>query len=254
MASKKEKASTNSDQPLDYWQESARPLAALAFIAPMLVAYEAGVLLLGPAAPRNGADVWLRQWLDLLGFGQYFLLPAAACGILLAWHHTTGEPWRLRPGVLAGMGVESLLLGFVLLVLAQAQGSLSSLEATTAAAAGAGHTAGPHFASRVISYFGAGIYEELLFRLMLLPLLVGVLRLAGAARPLSLTVAVVVGSALFSAAHYRAFTSLGDELQWYSFAFRMLAGFFFSVLFIRRGFGIAAGSHALYDVFVALFF
>lgn len=258
--------------PLDYWHESARPLAALAFIAPMLAAYEGGVLLLGTSAPRNGADVWLRQWLDLLGFGQYFLLPLAACGILLAWHHTTHEPWRLRLGVLAGMGLESLLLGFFLLLAAQLQGSLLATEGVTEskrsaqratevhenwripprAAAEADRGASVDFFTRVISYCGAGIYEELLFRLMLIPVLAGALRLFGAPQAMSLWVAVLLGSVVFSAAHYRVFTTVGDEFAWFSFLFRALAGLFFSALFIRRGFGIAAGSHALYDVFVAL--
>lgn len=243
------KTAATQNAPLDYWHESARPLAALAFVAPMLAAYEGGVLLLGTSAPRNGADVWLRQWLDLLGFGQYFLLPLAACGILLAWHHTTHQPWRLRPSVLAGMGLESLLLGFFLLVAAQLQGSLVSLP-TVAAEAERGTSV--EFFTRVISYCGAGIYEELLFRLMLIPALAGGLRLLGAPRLVSLAGAVLVGSVLFSAAHYRIFTTVGDEFAWFTFLFRALAGLFFSALFIRRGFGIAAGAHALYDVFVAL--
>src|SRR5688500_7164859 len=45
----------------DYWQQSRRPLASLAFVAPLLLLYEIGVLVLGAHAVRNGADVWLRQ-------------------------------------------------------------------------------------------------------------------------------------------------------------------------------------------------
>ncbi len=52
-----------------YWQQSRRPLVSLAFILPLLALYEGGVLLLGPSAIRNGADVWLRQLLDQLGLG-----------------------------------------------------------------------------------------------------------------------------------------------------------------------------------------
>ena len=36
-----------------YWAESQRPLAALAFIAPLLMAYELGVIVLGPEAVRS---------------------------------------------------------------------------------------------------------------------------------------------------------------------------------------------------------
>ena len=70
----------------DYWHQSRRPLASLAFMTPLLVLSELGVLALGSHAVRNGADVWLRQLLDLLGFSQYFLLPLLTVAIPLAWH------------------------------------------------------------------------------------------------------------------------------------------------------------------------
>jgi hypothetical protein len=79
----------------DYWEQSRRPLASLAFVTPLLAIYELGVLWLGPQAMRNGADVWLRQWLDGVGFSQYFLLPILTLGMLLAWHYTTRDPWRV---------------------------------------------------------------------------------------------------------------------------------------------------------------
>ena len=81
---------------IDYWGGSSRPLVSLFFVAPMLVAYEGGLLLLGPQAMRNGADAWLRHGLEQLGFGQYFLLPMLTCGLLLAWHHLQRKPWHVR--------------------------------------------------------------------------------------------------------------------------------------------------------------
>ena len=56
----------------------------------------------------------------------------------------------------------------------------------------------------------------------------------------------------FSAAHYQVFTSGGYAFDWYSFTFRFIAGVFFAVVFVLRGFGIAAGAHALYDMLVEL--
>jgi len=107
-------------------------------------------------------------------------------------------------------------------------------------------------ASRLTGAFGAGIYEELLFRLMMLPLIAGCFRLAKQSWAVSFGAATAITSLLFAAAHYRVFTGFGDDLQFYSFTFRFLAGAFFSALFIYRGFGIAVGSHALYDTIVAL--
>src|SRR5438477_294116 len=44
----------------------------------------------------------------------------------------------------------------------------------------------------------------------------------------------------------------GDPLDVYSFVFRTIAGLFFSGLYLLRGFGITAWTHALYDVFLLL--
>ncbi|MEO1990747.1 MAG: CPBP family glutamic-type intramembrane protease, partial [Pirellulales bacterium] len=62
--------------------------------------------------------------------------------------------------------------------------------------------------------------------------------------------AVFMTSVLFSAAHYVG--PLGEPLHLYSFTFRTLAGVFFSTLFLTRGFGVTAGSHATYDLLVGL--
>src|SRR5439155_1034428 len=62
--------------------------------------------------------------------------------------------------------------------------------------------------------------------------------------------ATVLGAAIFSAFHYIG--PYGDRLQIYSFVFRMIAGLFFSALYLLRGFGITAWTHALYDVSLLL--
>ncbi len=103
----------------------------------------------------------------------------------------------------------------------------------------------------IVALLGAGIYEELLFRLILLSLLVWGLRKAGIAPGASTLLAVIVSSLLFAAAHHVG--PYGEApLMWSRFVFRTLAGVFFSVVFLYRGFGIAAGSHAAYDVLVSL--
>ena len=235
-----------------YWRETRRPVVSLAFVVPMLVVYEAGILWLGPQAMRNGADVWLRQFLDATGFGQYFLLPVLTVSALLAWHHLTRDPWRFRSKMLYSMLAESAAFGVLLLLLAHLQGRvlyLVGLESTTAIPPPECMTAG---LGRLIGYCGAGIYEELLFRMLLLPLVAGWIRGIGASRIVSLVSACVITSVIFSTAHYSLFTSVGEPFDWFSFSFRILAGIFFAALFIHRGFGIAAGSHTLYDVFAAI--
>lgn len=224
-----------------YWSLSRTPLTSLVFTLPLVLAYEGGVLLLGRGSPRNGADVWLRQLLDALGFGQYFLLPALTIVALLAWHHVQHDRWRFSPAVLAGMGVECLVLAAVLVGLARLQNRLWPLFFGD-------ETAG--LLVRFVGFCGAGLYEEVLFRLLLLPVVAWTFRRFGAGAAAAGAEAVVATSLLFAAAHYVG--PLGDTFDLHSFAFRTLAGGFFATLFVIRGFGIAAGTHAAYDMVVGL--
>jgi len=242
-----------------YRVESARPLVSLIFVAPLIVAYEAGVLLLGGQSIRNGVDVWLRQLLEWLGFSQHLLLPLLTCAILLGWHHLARDRWQVRPLALYGMFLESLLFGFLLLVLVRLEGTLFST--LTVGSAQAAIAAEPDNVSRLVSFCGAGIYEELLFRLMLFPTLAALLRGLGTTPRVSLLWALLLTSVAFATAHYRLdllignyhlVTVFGDSFAWGSFLFRFGAGVFFTVLFLERGFGITAGAHACYDILVSL--
>lgn len=237
----------------DYWQQSRRPLASLAFVAPLLAIYEFGVLWLGPQAMRNGADVWLRQWLDGLGFSQYFLLPLLTLAVLLAWHYTTRDPWRVAPGVLYAKVAECMMLALALVVIARVQGTLLSMmmpaDNSWAIHASIGESVEGIF-RRFVGFMGAGIYEELLFRLMLLPVIAALLRWCGVPLGWSLAGGAVLSSLIFSGAHHLGMQ--GEIFDWYPFVFRTVAGLFFSALFVYRGFGIAAGTHAAYDMLVGL--
>ncbi len=241
----------------EYAKQSRRPLASLAFVLPLLLLYEGGVLVLGTQAVRNGADVWLRQTLDLLGFGQYFLLPALTVGLLLAWHHTTHDRWQLSAGVLYVMFAECALLGLVLLVVGRLEGLLVAGMLSGPQQADDLYQALPWFAlgqspllGRMLGFVGAGVYEEMLFRMLLLPPVAACAERLGARRGLRIACAVILTSLLFSFAHYLG--PHGEAFRAFSFSFRFTAGAFFALLFVYRGFGIAAGTHAMYDIFVSL--
>jgi membrane protease YdiL (CAAX protease family) len=105
--------------------------------------------------------------------------------------------------------------------------------------------------ARIVGFFGAGVYEEVLFRLALIPLIAAFLRAAGESQRGSVWGAAMAASLIFSAAHYQAFTHLGDPFCLDTFCFRFAAGMVFSALFIYRGFGITAAAHTLYDVSIA---
>lgn len=107
-----------------------------------------------------------------------------------------------------------------------------------------------------ITAIGAGIYEELVFRLILICALMmlfqDMLRLH---QKNSIVLSVLISAALFSAYHYIDFRTGeldGDPFELTSFAFRTMAGVYFAVLFAVRGFGIAAGTHAFYDIIATM--
>ena len=59
---------------------------------------------------------------------------------------------------------------------------------------------------------------------------------------MALALAIMATSVVFSGAHYVG--PHGEAVEWFSASFRCFAGVFFATLFVYRGFGIAAGTHA----------
>jgi membrane protease YdiL (CAAX protease family) len=109
----------------------------------------------------------------------------------------------------------------------------------------------------IVTGVGAGIYEELLFRLVLiLSLLVLFQDVLGWGKSNSIVLAVLVSAALFGAHHHIDFLTgrpnQGDLFDWTKFVFRTMAGIYFAILFAIRGFGITAGTHAFYDIIATL--
>lgn len=252
--------------PDDYWRDTRRPLSSLVFLAPLLITYELGVFWVGGARAdtvRNGADAWMREWLQQIGITGLWYLPVLLTGVLLGWHHFTRQSWKFSWETLGGMFAESLLFAFVLILIGQLiDGSWRSNPSMTLSV---GWTHG--VAVRFVTFVGAGIYEEFLFRLCLVP--VGYAALRGLLVPRGWAIAgtVISTSLLFSLAHYLGPSPEGHSLSllseaayrihlsrelWAGFVFRTLAGAYFTLLFCFRGFGVTVGCHAAYDVFVGI--
>lgn len=238
--------------PRAYWASSRSHRYSLLFALPLLALYEL-LELLAPIRSargviRNGADVLLTS-LFTAALGPrgplVFMAVVIGAALVLIWRDRRGGP--LRPGVFGLMLGESVILALVFgLVVGTATvqlvGPLRSL------AAGGGMPASG--LSRLTLSLGAGLYEELLFRVVLVALLSNALLLVGASRTMAGTLATVAGALIFSAFHYLG--PLGEHYRLESFVFRTLAGLAFSALYLTRGFGITAWTHALYDVAVLL--
>jgi hypothetical protein len=236
---------------------------------PLLIGYEllAAVLSRGPTGGiRNGADVLLEDALFLV-FGRYEPVAFAIAVIGPSLWLVTRDLRRgggLAAWVFGGMLAESCILGALfgtvvgvitadLLHLAHVRMAIGGAPLAGTPLAGtplAGTPlAGTPLATRLMLALGAGIYEELLFRVLLVSGIAALGRRAFGWRPGAAgTVAVLVSATIFAAFHYVG--PYGDPLRLDSFLFRLLGGIAFSALYIVRGFGITAWTHALYDILV----
>jgi membrane protease YdiL (CAAX protease family) len=234
---------------LDYWELTRQPLPSAIFLLPLLLIYEFGVLMLsqaGELTARNGADHWIREGLLSVGFQQTHLLPSLILIALAVWHFAGKFPHKISGELLSGMLAESLLFAVVLVVIGQTQDLLFQQWSAHELLAIFPDNA----ASTAISYIGAGIYEEVLFRGILCTLLYAGGRSLKIPMMASLICAMIVSSLLFSGAHYIG--PAADQYSHFSFLFRVCAGMYFAGLFFCRGLGIAIGAHTAYDLLVGL--
>lgn len=237
-----------------YWVASRAPRYSLTFALPLLLVYEAlAALLARPdgSGLRNGADVILRSLAAAAGRYGPMMMGAAVIGLSL-WligRDVRRHGWMLRPSFFARMLGESALLAVLVgVVVGVATRELLQLLPVVLVQAPLERVGWP---TQLMLSLGAGLYEELLFRVLLVSALaLGARTLLGLSVRAAGATAALGGALLFSAFHYVG--AYGDPFTLQSFVFRALAGLFFSVLYLLRGFGITAWTHALYDVMVLL--
>ncbi len=225
-----------------YARESRRPLAALVFLLPWVVSYELWAFgaARGPGAGRElvaqSVIHGLLSWFGLVGF---WVPPAVLVAALLVWHVRLRHPWRVTGWALPIMVIESAALAVPLLLVA---GLFSPPRLPDGG--------GLRVRDQLLSALGAGVYEELVFRLLLVAGLIALLaRLRWLQRRPARWAAVALAAVIFAACH---FTPIGHETpDGRLFVFRVAAGGYLGAVFLRRGLGVTAGAHAVYNVAVA---
>ena len=225
---------------------------SLLFALPLLVLYELGAVLIAnrSAGMRNGADVLLRTLLSaggLRGTLAFTAVLALAAAILIGLERRK-KKIPLKTAYFGGMMAESVVYavlfgGFI------AAATQVLLGGWVRLAKDGDITSMPLLDGVVLS-LGAGIYEELLFRVLVTGGIFAALMALRMNRAQSAFLAAVISAFIFSAFHYIGPYAYPLELS--SFTFRFLAGLAFSGLYLVRGFGIAAWTHALYDVFLVV--
>lgn len=246
-----------------YFERSQRPLHALVMLAPLLVVYEVGVAMLNHGAPGEHirARSLLQLFLDQFGPAGEYLPGLTVVVVLLVWHLVGRYPWRFDWRLYLAMAAESVALAIPILmfalILGRQQAPLTA-EATGRVGAAvtdalpwllAGQQAVGNWWAEMIYSVGAGIYEELVFRLMAIALLhfllVDLIKLDNLTGSV---IAIVCAAVLFAAYHFNSVA----EVTPVRFLFFTLAGIYLGGIFALRGFGIVVAVHMFYDIFYVL--
>ncbi len=243
-----------------YFDVSRAPRYSVVFALPLLLGYEAlAAALAGPTSAsqvRNGADVLLKEaFIAAAGRNGplIFIASVIAIGIWFVARDIKRTGKGIRPLIFGGMLAESIALAaiFGVVIGTITTKLLGSLHVLSMLAGPGGPIAHMSWATRLMLSLGAGLYEELLFRVLLVSALAALGRVVfGFGVKGAGVFATLVGALIFSAFHYIG--PCGDPFSLTSFTFRAISGVAFSALYLLRGFGITAWTHALYDAFLLL--
>lgn len=244
---------SSADGPLDrlkrYWHDSRDLFTSMVLVLPLFLLYQVGVIWLGGV--RNGVDfVTSAMWaLSGQSAGVYMLINLALLLVFGGFTYYLRERGTFRPqlwpAVIAESAVYAMLFGGAVIKLMTALGMGKLL------AAGGGQQELGVFGALVMS-LGAGLYEEIVFRLIGMGgLFWGLSRLGKLPRWANALIAVVISSVIFSAIHHLG--ALGDPFTLGTFMFRFFAGVLLALIFYLRGFAVAVYTHAIYDIIVMVF-
>ena len=230
---------------MSYLLKSRTSFYSFLFTLPLFFLYEVNILFLSwddILVVRNGADFLMRNILEsfdiygLYGLGLVFFL-----GLLVTYIFFIKEDQQQEVNVnfLFIMLAESMLWSLVLYFL------LFKFMVLLM------NPAGKTILQQVTLAIGAGIYEEFLFRVLLIAGLSGILGFVFMwDKTFKNIIAVVLSGGIFSAFHFMG--EYGDFFSMELFLIRFFAGLILGVLYLYRGFGITAYTHSIYDLIVLI--
>lgn len=230
---------------MSYLLKSKTSFYSFLFTLPLFFLYEVNILFLSwddILVVRNGADFLMRNILEsfdiygLYGLGLVFFL-----GLLVTYIFFIKEDQQQEVNVnfLFIMLAESMLWSVVLYFL------LFKFMVLLM------NPVGKTILQQVTLAIGAGIYEEFLFRVLLIAGLSGILGFVFMwDKTFKNIIAVVLSGGIFSAFHFMG--EYGDFFSMELFLIRFFAGLILGVLYMYRGFGITAYTHSIYDLIVLI--
>ena len=223
----------------DYLSKSKSLFYSLLITFPLFLVYEIGIFFMfrtDISYVKNGGDVLIEEFIKMLGLNGYYAASSIFIVVLFSIFFSQRKKFKsfeIKYNYLFFMALESIAYAYLLLLLLQ---NIYLLQGT-----------GANWLSSFLLSIGAGLYEELIFRFLLIFILTKSISFVFKVKEFySLILSIMVSSILFSIFHYIWEESFAPI----SFTLRFLAGIYLSVIYINRGFGIVALTHAFYDLFV----
>lgn len=250
--------------PGTYFERTARPVYALFYLLGFLVFYEISVIVANPDLLNSSlpgvhggvvAFVWVQNLLHFVGFSErlaWLVTPMVVIIILVVLQITSRQGWKVFWKDFFPMTGECVLLTIPLIVFSLC---LNRAPAQYVSCSSPASSDMHPLLLNITTAIGAGIYEELVFRLILICLLMIFFEtVLGLNHKASIVISVIISAFLFSL-HHHVFILNGqirhaEVFILSKFVFRTLAGVYFAVIFAARGFAITAGTHAFYNIIV----
>ena len=234
-------AKQSNTTKLPYSELSRQPLYILVFLLPFILFYEFALSSIGHSIQIKAHDHLVRffEAFDMPPTQGLWLGGVAIITILFLWHIFNGNRWSIKFSVLFFMAIESIAYAIPLLLLGAVLGGM-------VVAANASPIAELSEFNKIAVSIGAGLYEELVFRMLLIALVHTVVcNVFKQSNLTGMTIGVIISALLF--ALYHDMPNAGS-LSALTLFFYSIAGIYLGILYISRGFGIAAATHAAYDV------
>jgi hypothetical protein len=227
----------------DYFRKSKSLINSLIYVLPLLIIYEFGIFLVSSddlPSIRNGADVLIRTILDnigitgIYGLGGVFILIFVAVYII---NRKKSKDLELNSIHFISVLFESLIWAFFLyLLLSQSQLLLMK-------------DSNQHTLQQISLAIGSGLFEEFLFRVLLLGIIIFILNLVIKNKYwYKLSIAVFIVAILFAYFHFIG--DYADDTNYVNFMLRFIAGIYLGYLYAIRGFALVSYTHSFYNLLV----
>ena len=230
---------------MSYFIQTKSSFYSFLFTIPLFIIYEIGIIFLSKddiIVVRNGADFLMRAILESFGiFGLYGLGAIFLIGFIVTYVFLLGDKDSsdIKTEYLFIMVFESVIWAILLYILLSKFMVLLMIPI------------GKVVLQQVILAVGAGIYEEFLFRVLLISGLSSIIVFVFLWEERGANIAaLIIAAAIFSGFHFMG--EYGDYFTMELFLLRFFAGIILGILYYARGFGITAYAHSIYDLIVLI--